>query len=56
MCRAGKGKEVKKTEAEKNNTSRTAHNTRRSEKRGWGHIIDKEKYSNGPGDNIYVFG
>lgn len=22
----------------------------------WGHIIDKDSYSNGPGENIYVFG
>ncbi len=53
---AGKKKELERNEKE---TSRDKTNNKRqdkTEKRPWSHIIDRDKYCDGPGDNIYVFG
>lgn len=51
---------IKNTQESKNRRNNVAQDEKigavTSNKRGWSYIIDKIKYSGGPGDNIYVYG
>jgi hypothetical protein len=40
----------------KNHCNSSAAKEKNNAKRGWSDVFDKLTYSNGPGDNIYVFG
>jgi hypothetical protein len=55
MCKEDKEKEDRYAEG-KHSEPKGSDRPIRNEKQGWRHIIDKSKYSDGPGDNIYVFG
>ena len=46
-----KGKEAQKTKT----TNKDGHKDK-NKGGGWSDLIDKGDYSNGPGDNIYVYG
>jgi hypothetical protein len=56
MCKKDKEKKDGRTGENKYSEIRKGDRFNRNEKEGWRHIIDKSKYSDGPGDNIYVFG
>lgn len=51
-----KPKSAKEGQKAKNKSKNVNTSTKKSQKRGWSHIIGKVTYSAGPGDNIYVFG
>lgn len=56
MSDADKKKDVRKDDAGKSSGHISEKRQDKTEKRPWSHVIDKDSYSNGPGDNIYVFG
>jgi hypothetical protein len=56
MSVGGKETEEKKDEMAKKGEKVEGKISDRMQKRPWDHIIDKDAYSSGPGDNIYVFG
>lgn len=56
MAKESKIKKSKEAQKDKSGGASGNSLASRGEKRGWRHIIDKGTYSNGPGDNIYVFG
>jgi len=54
--RAKKGVPARKVQIDKNVEKRQPSSDAQKRKRGWRDVFDNLTYSNGPGDNIYVFG
>lgn len=54
-------KKLQRAHSKKFSNKKKTHNNKgvvveKNTKRGWSDIFDKLNYSNGPADNIYVFG
>lgn len=49
-------KNSKETQKTKTETLSKKNHASKSKKRGWSGVFDNVTYTNGPGDNIYVFG
>lgn len=56
MSVSGKEREEREEDRVKSSEKVDGKISDKTQKRPWGHIIDKDAYSSGPGDNIYVFG
>ena len=56
MAKESEITKIKEEQKDKSNVPSNNSRASRGKKRGWRHIINKENYSSGPGDNIYVFG
>jgi len=56
MVKRNGAKNSKGAQKAKTETSSKNNHASKSKKRGWSGVFDNVTYTNGPGDNIYVFG